>query len=57
MNTGLLSSLKQDVQMGDKSNNFTEIMMQRWMRSNANLPDLDKKDITEDSPLFNLSKK
>lgn len=39
------SHIKQDAQMKSQPVNFTEVMMQRWIRSNAHLPDLDKSDM------------
>ena len=51
------SCSRQDANMRDQQPvNFTEIMMQRWIRSNALLPDVDKQDMVEDSPLFNREK-
>ena len=32
-------------------------MIERWNKSNVNLPLVDQKDILEDNPLFNKNKK
>ena len=36
--------------------NYSQIMYERWQKGNAELPVLDRKDILEDSPLFNPNK-
>jgi hypothetical protein len=37
--------------------NYTATMHERWHKANAGLPDIDKKDIVEENPVFNQLRK
>ena len=40
-----------------EASNFTKIMHDRWLQSNAKLPCIDQKDIFEEHPIFSNGKK
>lgn len=37
--------------------NYTATMHERWHKANAGIPDIDKKDIVEENPVFNPQRK
>lgn len=39
-----------------QSVDYSVTMLQRWQKTIRELPDIDKKDIAEDSPIFNKNK-
>jgi hypothetical protein len=59
MSTDFMSSIHSN--SGEKGkeekNTYTQIMHERWQKSNMNLPEVDVKDIMEENPIFNSNKK
>jgi len=41
----------------ENKNHFTNMMHERWHRSNMNLPEVDIQDIMDENPMFNNNKK
>lgn len=60
MSTDFMSSIHSnsgDRNKEDAKNNYTQVMHERWHKSNMNLPEPDIQDIMEENPIFNNGKK
>lgn len=57
MSTDFQSSVHSNSGQKQNEMGYSQIMYERWHKSNFALPDVDKQDIQEENPLFNNGKK